>query len=74
MAYIKVETSDAHRIWVNLNQISRATIGEDESGVETLTAIFTDGDAGNSLRIRGTDDINKQAITSIERALNHHIE
>ena len=74
MSFVKIETSDEDTRWINLDLISRVTIGRDESGVELLVAVFADGDAGDSLRIRGTDDINKEAILEIERALNHHCE
>lgn len=74
MSFVKIETSDQDTRWINLELISRVTIGKDESGVELLVAVFADGDAGDSLRIRGTDDVNKEAILKFERALNHHCE
>ncbi len=71
MHFVKLETSDQDRRWINLHQVSRVTIGTDESGVEFLVAIFSDGDINDSLKICGTDEINKQAIVKLERELNH---
>lgn len=74
MHFVKLETSDDDQRWINLNQVSRVTIGIDESGVEVLVAIFADGDVNDSLKIRGTDEINKQAIVKLERELNHRCQ
>ncbi len=74
MNFVKITTSDQDIRWINLNLVSRVTIGTDESGVEVLVAVFADGSVDDSFRIRGTDDVNKAAILEIERALNHHCE
>lgn len=74
MHFVKLQTSDEDCRWINLHQVSRATIGTDESGVEVLVAVFADGDLDNSLIIRGTDEVNKQAIVKLERELNHRSE
>ena len=71
MHFVKIETSDDDRRWVNLEQVSRVTVGVDDAGIEVLAAIFADGDLENSLRIRGTDEINRVAIATLERELNH---
>ena len=62
MHFVKLDTSDHACHWVNLYQVSRVTIGTDESGVDVLVAVFSDGDLQNSLTIRGTDEVNRQAI------------
>lgn len=74
MHFVKLETSDDDLRWINLNQVSRVTIGTDESGIQVLVAIFADGNLSDSLKIRGTDEINKQAIIKLERELNHRSE
>jgi hypothetical protein len=74
MLFVKIETSDNDRRWINLHQVSRVTIGTDETGVEVLIAVFADGDLNDSLKIHGTDAINKRAIVELERQLNHHSE
>ena len=74
MHFVKLETSDDDRRWINLHQVSRVTSGIDESGVEVLVAIFADGDVNDSLKICGTEEINRQAIVKLERELNHHCE
>ena len=72
MQFVQVETSDNDRRWINLHQLSRVTIGEDESSQQLLVAVFADGDIGNSLRIVGHTDLNREAIRQFERALNDH--
>ena len=74
MHFVKLETSDDDQRWINLNQVSRVTIGTDDSGIEVLVAIFADGDVNDSLKIRGTDEVNKQAIIKLEREWNHRSE
>lgn len=74
MRFVKLETSDEDSRWINLHQVSRVTVGTDASGINVLVAIFADGDLDNSLTIRGTDEVNRQAITKLERELNHCIE
>ncbi len=74
MSFVKIETSDEDTRWINLNSISRVTIGKDETGVDLMIAVFADGDVDDALTIRGTDEVNKEAILEIERALNQHCE
>ena len=74
MNFVRITTSDEDTRWINLNLVSRVTIETDQSGVEVLVAVFADGSAEDSFRIRGTDEVNKAAILEIERALNHHCE
>lgn len=74
MQFVRLDTSDNVTRWINLNQISRVTVGTEESGTEVLVAIFADGDVSDSLRILGTDDLNRESIRRFERALNHHCE
>ncbi|MCP4782822.1 MAG: hypothetical protein GY903_15320 [Fuerstiella sp.] len=74
MSFVKIETSDEDTRWINLDSISRVTIGKDEAGVELMVAVFADGDVNDALTLRGTDDVNKEAILEIERALNQHCE
>ncbi len=71
MHFVKVETSDEDVCWINLDLVSRVTIGKDEAGVDTLVATFADGHVRDSLKIRGTDEVNQQAILELERQLNH---
>ena len=71
MHFVKVETSDEDTRWINLDLVSRITIGDDESGVETMVILFADGDVGNSLTIRATDEVNQLAILELVRELNH---
>ena len=71
MHFVKVETSDEDLRWINLDLVSRVTIGKDESGVEMLVAFFADGDPQGSRTIRGTDEVNQAAILKFERELNH---
>ncbi len=74
MSFVRIETSGEDTRWINVNRISRVTIGQDEAGVEVLVAVFADGDVSDCLRIRGTDAVNKEEILELERALNHHCE
>ena len=74
MSFLEIQTSDEDTRWINLRLISCVTIGQDEMGVKVLFAAFADGDVSDGLTIRGTDDINKEAILEIERALNQHCE
>lgn len=72
MFFVKLETSDDDTRWINLDQLSRVTLGKDELGIEVLTAVFADGHVEDRLQIRGTDEINVEAIRRFQRALNHH--
>ena len=72
MQFVQVETSDDDRRWINLHQLSRVTIGTDETSQPLLIAIFADGDVGNSLKIVGHCEVNRKAIANIERVLNEH--
>lgn len=74
MSFVRIETSDRDTRWINLDLVSRVTLGTDEAGTEVLVAMFADGDVGDSLKIRGTDEMNKAAILEFERALNQHCE
>ena len=74
MSFVRIETSDEDIRWINLSSISRVTIGKDETGVDLMVAVFADGDVDDALTIRGTDDVNNEAILEIERALNQHCE
>ncbi|MFK7818325.1 MAG: hypothetical protein AB8G99_06385 [Planctomycetaceae bacterium] len=74
MFFIRLETSDGGVCWINLNQISRATLSEDEAGTETIVVVFADGHVEDKLQIRGTDDVNREAICRLRRALNQHCE
>ncbi len=72
MSFVKLEPSVGDTRWINLHQLSRVTLGEDESGTEVLIAVFADGHVEDRLQIRGTDEINREAICCFQRALNHH--
>ncbi|MFY9251999.1 MAG: hypothetical protein WAO83_00990 [Fuerstiella sp.] len=74
MSFVRIETSDNDTRWINLLQVSRVTFGRDESGVDVLVAVFADGNVGDCLKIRGTDEVNRAAILEFQRALNHHCE
>ncbi|HIE96517.1 MAG TPA: hypothetical protein EYG03_22010 [Planctomycetes bacterium] len=74
MSFLGIETSDDESLGINLRLINRVTIEQDEMGVMFLFAAFADGDTNNALTIRGTDDVNKEAILEIERVLNQHCE
>lgn len=70
MHFIHFETSDGDNRWINLHQVSRVTVGKDPNGHDFLVAMFADGDVSESLKIVGSDEVNRRAITAFERALN----
>ena len=74
MAFVRLETSDRDTRWINLDQLSRVTLGTDRDDVEFIVAVFADGHLEDRLEIRGTDDTNVEAIRRLQRALNHKCE
>lgn len=73
MQFIRLTTSDADTRWINLAQVSRITIGED-AGSPFVAIVFSDGHTDDSLKICGTDDINRKAIQTIKDALNRLVQ
>lgn len=74
MSFVKLDTSDGDTRWINLSQLSRVTLGCDSDNTELLVAIFADGHVEDRLQIRGTDDLNREAICRFLRALNRQCE
>jgi hypothetical protein len=70
MRYIRLETSDQDTRWINLEQVCRVTRGIESPGVPIVAIIFADGNVDDCLKIRGTDEINKKAISQLVGALD----
>ncbi len=70
MQFIKLITSDSDTRWINLSQVSRVTIGEEPSGEVFAAVIFSDGDVSDSLKIHGSDDVNREAIHKLGEVMD----
>lgn len=70
MRFVRIDTDDHDTRWVNLQQISRVTVGNDESNHPFLIAMFSDGSVDNGLKIVGRSETNRTAIKALETALN----
>ena len=70
MHFIKLATSDQDTRWINLEQVSRVTLGEEVSGVPVAVIVFSDGDLEQGLKIHGTEDVDRQAIDKLTTVLD----
>jgi hypothetical protein len=71
MHYIKLETSDQDVRWINLEQVSRVTVGQEASGVPFAAVVFSDGNLEECLKIHGTEDVDRRAINKLTAVLDH---
>jgi hypothetical protein len=70
MKFIKLKTSDGDVRWINLEQVSRVTMGTESQDVPFVAILFADGNVEESLKIRGIDEDNQQAIKMLVEALD----
>ncbi len=70
MHFIKLQTSDQDTRWINLQQVSRVTTGTEAADVPFVAILFGDATTGESLKIRGDDEINRHAIEKLIAALD----
>lgn len=68
MNFVKIETSDSETRWINLDHVSRVTLATQTQGTPILAIFFADGNRDSSLKISGSDPVNKKAI---ERFVAH---
>ncbi len=70
MHFVKIQTSDNETRWINLEQVSRVTLGADDSGEPILAVVFADGNPDLSLKLHGSDHVNRAAIGCLTAGLD----
>ncbi|MHC4995702.1 MAG: hypothetical protein ACYTGQ_11675 [Planctomycetota bacterium] len=70
MEFVKITTSDIETRWLNLRQISRVTLTQDEQGNQLLVVIFQDHSPEMTIQIHGSDDMNRHAIEKVTAHLD----